>query len=69
MKKDANDTEIYGGRAALKVDLDDSWTVTPSVIYQETKSHGSYAFDPSVGDLQVQRFFPEYRSDKSSRPR
>ncbi len=61
---DYNDTETYGGRAALKVDLDDSWTVTPAVIYQETKSHGSYGYDPRVGDLAVQRFFPEFRDDK-----
>lgn len=64
VKKNYNDTEVYGGRAALKVDLDDNWTVTPAVMYQETKSHGSYGFDPRVGDLQVQHFLPEYRSDK-----
>lgn len=64
VKKDYNDTETYGGRAALKVDLDDNWTVTPTVMAQETKSHGSYGFDPSVGDLQVQHFFPEYRNDR-----
>lgn len=59
-----NDTEIYGGRAALGIELDDNWTVTPSVLYQNTKSHGMYAFDPSVGDLEVQHFFPEFRTDK-----
>ena len=32
VKKDYNDTEIAGGRAALKVDLDSNWTVTPSVM-------------------------------------
>ena len=64
VKKNYNDTEIYGGRAALKVDLDDNWTVTPTVMYQETKSHGSYGYDPRVGDLQVQHFFPENRSDR-----
>lgn len=64
VKKDYNDTESWGGRAALKVDLDSSWTVTPAVIYQDTRSHGSYGFDPSVGDLQVQHFFPEARADK-----
>jgi iron complex outermembrane receptor protein len=64
VKNDYNDTETYGGRAALRVELDDNWTVTPSVIYQEAKSHGSYAFDPSLGDLVVQHFFPENRSDK-----
>ena len=64
VKKDYNDTETWGGRAALKVDLDDNWTVTPTVLYQEQRSHGSYGFDPSVGDLQVQHFFPEYRRDR-----
>jgi iron complex outermembrane recepter protein len=64
VKKDYNPTDIFGGRAALKVDLDDSWTVTPSVMYQETRSHGVYGFDPRVGDLQVQHFFPEFRNDK-----
>ncbi|UVO51615.1 TonB-dependent receptor [Sphingomonas sp. SUN019] len=64
VEKDYNDTEIWGGRAALKIDLDDTWTVTPTVLYQDTRSNGSYAFDPLVGDLQVQRFYPEYRRDR-----
>ena len=64
VKKDANYTETYGGRAALKVDLDDSWTVTPAVMYQETKSHGNYGYDPTVGDLQYQHFYPDFRNDK-----
>ena len=64
VEKDFNDTEIYGGRAALKVDLDDNWTVTPTVLYQKQKSHGTFAQDPLVGDLQVQRFYPDMRSDK-----
>ncbi|HVR90670.1 MAG TPA: TonB-dependent receptor [Novosphingobium sp.] len=64
VEQNYNDTETWGGRAALKVDLDDSWTVTPSVIYQDTRSHGSYGYDPRVGDLKVQHFFPEFRNDK-----
>ena len=64
VKKHYNDTETAGGRAALKVDLSSSWTATPSVIYQDTRSHGSYGFDPKVGDLQVQHFYPEYRRDR-----
>lgn len=64
VKKNYNDTETYGGRAALKVDLDDNWTVTPAVLYQEQRSHGFYGYDPKVGDLQVQHFFPEYRRDR-----
>lgn len=64
VKNNINETDTYGGRAALKVDLNDSWTVTPTVMFQETKSHGNYAYDPSVGDLKYQHFFPDYRSDK-----
>lgn len=64
VKADYNDTEVAGGRAALKIDLDDNWTVTPTVMYQDTRSHGNYAYDPRVGDLQVQHFAPEFRSDK-----
>ena len=29
VKKNYNDTEVWGGRAALKVDLDDNWTTVP----------------------------------------
>ena len=64
VKKNYNDTETYGGRAALKIDLDDNWTVTPTFLYQEQRSHGLYGYDPSVGDLQVQHFYPEYRRDR-----
>ena len=64
VKKDYNDTEIAGGRAALKVDLDSNWTITPSVMYQDTRSHGAYGYDPLLGDLRVQHFFPEFRRDR-----
>jgi len=62
-KKDYNDADIYGGRAALKVDLDDNWTITPSFMGQETKSNGSFAYDPTVGDLEVVKFAPEFSND------
>ena len=64
VKKNFNDTTNYGGRAALKIDLDDSWTVTPTVLYQNLKSDGNFSYDPNIGDLKVDRFFPEVRKDK-----
>jgi len=64
VEENYNDTETWGGRAALKVDLNDSWTVTPAIAYQEMKSQGSFAYDPRVGDLQLQRFAPEFLNDK-----
>jgi iron complex outermembrane receptor protein len=64
VKKNFNDTETYGGRAALGIDLDENWTVTPSIIYQHQKSHGTYLFDPTVGDLQVEDYTPEEGTDE-----
>ncbi len=64
VKKDFNTTETFGGRAALKIDLDDTWTVTPGVIYQEQKTKGIFGYDKSVGDLKVQRFAPDYRRER-----
>lgn len=65
VKRDINSAELYGGRAALKIDLDDNWTVTPTVMHQYAKYNGFPGFDPTVGDLQVQRFRgDEYRKDQ-----
>ncbi|HWA90034.1 MAG TPA: TonB-dependent receptor [Rhizomicrobium sp.] len=62
-KKDYNDDDIYGGRAALKIALDDNWTATTTFQGQETKANGSFAYDPAVGDLEVVKFQPEYQND------
>ncbi len=64
VEENFNDTETWGGRAALGIDLDDTWTVTPSIIYQNQKSHGTYLYDPAVGDLQVQDYTPDFGSDE-----
>ena len=63
VKKNFNDTETAGGRAALGVNAGD-WYIEPSVIYQHQNSHGSYLYDPTVGDLKVQDFTPEYGTDE-----
>ncbi len=62
--KDINGRTVYGGRAALKVDLNENWTVTPTIMHQYSKQNGFYAYDPAVGDLQVERFRDEFARDK-----
>src|ERR1700686_531628 len=57
-----NTVETRGGRAALKVDLGDNWTLTPTVMGQTLSSSGFFGYDPAVGDLDVAHFGPE-RSD------
>jgi outer membrane receptor protein involved in Fe transport len=63
-KNNFNDVDTYGGRAALKVDLDDRWTVTPSVMAQSAYANGVFAYDPSVGDLQVKHYNDDWSKDR-----
>ena len=58
-----NDVETYGGRAALKIDLNDNWTATGTLMGQKQDSNGVFGFDASVGDLKVQHFYPDTGSD------
>jgi len=60
---DQNSIDRYGGRAALGIDLDDDWTVTPSVIAQHEASHGTFAYRPSLGDLNNARYEPDSNLD------
>jgi iron complex outermembrane receptor protein len=64
VKKNFNAVDTYGGRAALKVDLNDSWTVTPMIVYQHQKAGGTFSFDPHVGDLDVQDYTPDTNVDQ-----
>ncbi len=64
LRNNINEVTTYGGRAALKIDLDENWTVTPTIMHQYNKQDGFYGFDPTLGDLKVQRFRNEYRKDK-----
>jgi outer membrane receptor protein involved in Fe transport len=62
-KNNYNNAEIVGGRAALKVDLASNWTLTPSVIAQQTRTDGEWLYDPRVGDLELHDFTPNDRRD------
>lgn len=61
---DYNDVETYGGRVALKLDLNDNWSISPTLMGQEAKAHGSFGFDSTVGELQVRHFYPEESKDR-----
>lgn len=64
VKEDFNPVESYGGRAALRVELDDNWTVTPQIIYQNLQSKGAFLYDPTKGDLNVTDYLPSYNDDE-----
>jgi len=64
VKKDANYVDIRGGRAALKLDLNDNWTMTPTVMGQVTSTGpGPFAYNPAAGDLNTYQFFSDATRD------
>jgi len=58
-----NDWTKFGVRAALGIDLNDSWTLTPGIMAQRTKSNGTFGFDPTQGDLSVAHALPDDMQD------
>jgi iron complex outermembrane recepter protein len=62
-KKDYNTVDKLGGRVALKIDLDDNWTITPVLMAQRENTNGFFGYNPSIGDLDVTHFMPEYVHD------
>jgi outer membrane receptor protein involved in Fe transport len=64
LKKNYNPLKTYGGRAALKVDLDDNWTILPTFLYQKAVADGSFFMDKDQKDLDTVRFAPEIARDK-----
>jgi iron complex outermembrane recepter protein len=62
-KNNYNDGNTYGGRALLKIDLNDEWSITPGVMGQVADFNGLPAYDPQVGDLQLTHFFKESSYD------
>lgn len=64
--KNYNGVENKGGRAALKFDINDSWSITPSAMVQSLNADGFFGYDPAVGDLQIAHFGPETSDDTFS---
>ena len=61
---DYNDVYTYGARAALRIELNDSWTVTPQIMGQRQKAYGSFAEESGLGKLETMQFRPEKTDDK-----
>jgi iron complex outermembrane recepter protein len=63
VKNNYNTVETKGGRAALRFEINDNWTITPTMMGQSSETNGFFGYDPTVGDLQVTHFGPEYSDD------
>jgi iron complex outermembrane receptor protein len=46
-KDDYNTLDTVGARAALQVDLNDNWTITPTLMFQKSESEGAWGDDLS----------------------
>jgi outer membrane receptor protein involved in Fe transport len=67
VEKNYNDAETYGARLALGIDLDDNWTVKPTLMGQVQKTEGSYARERSgrsTGEYTTVQYNPESSKDK-----
>jgi outer membrane receptor protein involved in Fe transport len=59
-----NWADTLGARGAVKIDLNDSWTITPTLVAQDQRNKGVFGYEPDVGDLKVQRFQPDQAHDR-----
>jgi len=67
VEDDYNDVDTFGGRLALGIDLNESWTLRPTVMYQRTETSGFFAQERSsavTDELQVVQYNPEFSNDE-----
>ncbi|MGA9795874.1 MAG: TonB-dependent receptor [Rhizomicrobium sp.] len=63
-KNNFNTVNKLGARIALGIDLDSNWTITPTFMAESEKSDGVFGYDPSVGYLKTNQYYPDYSHDK-----
>jgi len=68
VEKNYNTSDTAGARAALRINLNDNWTITPQVMYQSTNAQGSWGDDlrdvMATGKYAVAHFRKELSSDE-----
>jgi outer membrane receptor protein involved in Fe transport len=67
VEDDYNDVDTYGARVALGIELNDSWTLRPTIMGQVQNADGSFAQERSSAvtrSLQTVQYNPEFSKDK-----
>ena len=65
-----NTSDTVGARAALRVDLGENWTLTPTLMYQKSEQEGSWGDDvndfipEAAGKNKVAHFRDEFYNDE-----
>jgi iron complex outermembrane receptor protein len=63
-KKNFNEAKTWGLRALLKIDLNENWSITPGIIYQNADVDGEWTHNPEFfGDLETGKFWPPTATD------
>ncbi|MGZ8336541.1 MAG: TonB-dependent receptor, partial [Allosphingosinicella sp.] len=64
VEEDYNDVDTYGARAALRIELDEYWTVTPTIMAQRQRSNGIFGDESGLSEFDVQQFNEERLNDR-----
>lgn len=68
VEKNYNTSDTYGARAALRINLNESWAITPQLMYQKQNQDGAPGDDMNdvlaSGDHAVAHFRPEFVNDE-----
>jgi len=59
-----NDVDTVGARLALKIDLNDNWTIAPTIMGQRQKANGNFSYDTTVGEREISHAYPESSDDR-----
>jgi outer membrane receptor protein involved in Fe transport len=63
VEDDYNTADTYGGRAALRWDVNDNWTVTPTIMGQVQEVNGNFIYDRLLGETKVSELRPDFVRD------
>ncbi|MEM6913918.1 MAG: TonB-dependent receptor [Pseudomonadota bacterium] len=64
VEDDINDYSGEGGRATVRYQPNDDWTIDVGVIYQNSSLDNLFDFNPDFGDLNTIKFKDERRDDE-----
>ncbi|MEO1042760.1 MAG: TonB-dependent receptor [Pseudomonadota bacterium] len=59
-----NDSSYQGVRASLLWEINDDWKLSLQHTHQQLEADGVFDYDPTVGDLEVNRFFEDSLEDE-----
>jgi outer membrane receptor protein involved in Fe transport len=64
VKENANDVTYDGFRASIAHEINDNWNANVTVAQQTIESDGVFFVDPTLGDLEIQRYSEDTINDE-----